>query len=150
MGVDGINVFIDYAHTPEAIRAVANSARELTRGRLILLFGCGGERDRSKRPEMARAAQEIADFVIITGDNPRGEDPGGIISDILSGIDKTKPYAVIPDRKDAIEYAVNIAREEDVVLLLGKGHEKYEILADGKHPFDEEALVREALGKRFN
>lgn len=146
----GLNVFIDYAHTPEAIRAVAGFAKELTRGRVILMFGCGGERDRSKRPEMARAAQELSDYVIITGDNPRREDPQRIIEDILSGIDPSKAHAVIPDRREAVRHAVKIAEADDIVLLLGKGHEKYEILSDGKHPFDEEELVREAVRERFN
>lgn len=146
--VPGLNVFIDYAHTPEAIRAVAGFAKELTRGRVILLFGCGGDRDRSKRPDMARAAQELADYVIVTSDNPRNEDPTKIIEDILCGIDTKKPHAVIPDRREAIRHAVKIAEVEDVVLLLGKGHEKYEILSDGKHPFDEESLVREAVADR--
>lgn len=145
---DGINVFIDYAHTPEAVRNVGETVKSLSKGKLIILFGCGGDRDRTKRPAMAKAAQSVADYVIITGDNPRNEDPGRIIKDILSGIDDTKPFAVIPDRRVAVQKAVAEAKEGDVVLLLGKGHEKYEILSDGKHPFDEEKLVRDALKAR--
>ncbi len=145
----GISVFIDYAHTPESIRKVAETAREFTEGRLIVMFGCGGDRDTAKRPEMAQAAQKTADFVIITSDNPRNEDPNKIIDDIVCGIDNKKPHIVIPDRREAIRYAVNMAEAGDVILLLGKGHEKYEILSDGKHPFDEEALVIEAVKERF-
>ncbi len=143
------NVFIDYAHTAESIRKVAETAREFTKGRLIILFGCGGDRDKTKRPEMTRAAQQYGDYIIITSDNPRNEDPGDIINDMLAGLDREKQYSIIPDRRKAIRYAISIAETEDVILLLGKGHEKYEILSDGKHPFDEEAIVTEAIKKRF-
>ncbi len=153
-------VFIDYAHTPEALRASLGTLRECVdrgesggrprgrpRGRVIVLFGCGGDRDRSKRPLMAKAAQEFADEVIVTSDNPRTEDPDAILRDILAGIDKTKPFLVIPDRRRAVRHAVLCARDGDAVLLAGKGHEKYEITADGKHPFDEEEIARRALTK---
>jgi UDP-N-acetylmuramoyl-L-alanyl-D-glutamate--2,6-diaminopimelate ligase len=145
----GFNVFIDYAHTAESIRKVAETAREFTKGRLIILFGCGGDRDKTKRPEMTRAAQQYGDYIIITSDNPRNEDPGEIINDMLTGLDGGKQYSIIPDRRKAIRYAISIAETEDVILLLGKGHEKYEILSDGKHPFDEEAIVTEAIKERF-
>ncbi|MBR5253210.1 MAG: UDP-N-acetylmuramoyl-L-alanyl-D-glutamate--2,6-diaminopimelate ligase [Clostridia bacterium] len=144
-----INVFIDYAHTAESIAKVAETAREFTKGRLIILFGCGGDRDKTKRPEMTKSAQQIGDYIIITSDNPRNEDPGEIINDMLSGLNREKPYRIIPDRREAIRYAINMAEAEDVILLLGKGHEKYEILSDGKHPFDEEAIVIEAVKERF-
>ena len=141
-------VFIDYAHTPEALRSVLKTLREIAGdGKLTVVFGCGGDRDPSKRPEMARAAQEFADSVVITADNPRTEEPDKIFKGILEGIDPEKPYVLIPDRRRAIRYAVCLAGKEDIVLLAGKGHEKYEILADGKHPFDEEQIAREALAE---
>lgn len=144
----GFDVFIDYAHTPDSLRTVLITLREVTERRLILLFGCGGDRDRLKRPVMGRTASQLSDYMIITNDNPRTEAPERIIDDILDGVDKTKPYIVIPDRRRAIEYAVNLASVGDLVLLAGKGHEKYEITADGKHPFDEEKIVRELLSDR--
>ena len=143
------DVIIDYAHTPEAMKAVLAAVREVTRERLIVLFGCGGDRDRTKRPMMARAALSSADHTIITSDNSRTEDPNRIIDDIMTGVDGEKSFTVIPDRRDAIKYAVNISDAGDVVLLLGKGHEKYEIDAAGKHPFDEAELVRAAMYEKF-
>jgi hypothetical protein len=114
-------------------------------GRIILLFGCGGDRDRSKRPRMGEIAVELADMALITSDNSRSEDALSIISDILDGIPKEKSnYAVIPDRREAIRYAVSIAKPTDIVLLAGKGHEKYEINKNGKLPFDEEYEVLRA------
>ncbi len=145
---DGANkpaVFIDYAHTPDAMEAVLTAVREFSPGHLTVVFGCGGERDRSKRPLMARAAERLADEVVITSDNPRGEDPDAIYRDILAGLRGGKPYTVIPDRARAIRYAVGSAPRDGTVLLLGKGHEKYEITAGGKTPFDEEAVAGEAL-----
>lgn len=145
----GFSVFIDYAHTPESVGKVTETAREFTEGRLITLFGCGGDRDKVKRPEMTRMAQKTSDYIIITSDNPRNEDPNEIIGDMLRGLGERKNHTIIPDRREAIRYAVSIAEAGDVILLLGKGHEKYEILSDGKHPFDEEAIVIEAIKDRF-
>lgn len=139
------DVFIDYAHTPDALTAVLSSFAEIKRGRLIVLFGCGGDRDRTKRPKMAEAVQRYADLTVVTGDNPRTEEPMRIIGDILTGIDPSKPYTVIPDRREAIRYAVNEAEEGDLILLAGKGHETYEITADGRHPFDEEQIVLDTI-----
>lgn len=139
------DVFIDYAHTPESLAAALSALSELRRGRLLVLFGCGGDRDREKRPRMAEVAQSLAELVVVTGDNPRTEDPLDIIADIVRGLDTSRPHAVIPDRREAIRYIVREAREGDIVLLAGKGHERYEIDADGRHPFDEEALVLEAV-----
>ena len=148
---DGLvpDVIIDYAHTPEAMKAVLTAVREVTRGRLIALFGCGGDRDRTKRPMMAQAVLSASDHTIITSDNSRSEDPNRIIYDIMAGVDREKSFTVISDRRDAIRYAVNISTAGDVVLLLGKGHEKYEIDATGKHPFDESELVRTAMYEKF-
>lgn len=148
-GTEGMPaVFLDYAHTPAAIRAVLSALREIAPGRLTAVFGCGGQRDRSKRPMMAEAAEEWADNIIVTGDNPRGEDPGQIVEDILAGFTGRVPYRVIPDRREAIRTAVTEAEPGEWIVLLGKGHEKYEITKDGRHPFDEEALVKEAAAHR--
>ncbi len=148
-GADGGKpaVFIDYAHTPEAVEAVLGTVRGFAPGPVTAVFGCGGERDRIKRPAMARTAERLADTVIVTSDNPRGEDPDAIFRDILAGFSGKKPYAVIPDRKRAIRYAVSSAPPDGTVLLFGKGHEKYEITAEGMRPFDEEAVAREALAE---
>lgn len=142
--------FVDYAHTPAALEALLVSVRQLRRReqRIILLFGCGGERDRSKRRRMGDIASRLADFVIVTSDNPRGEDADEIIAEILSGLDLERPHAVIRSRREAICYAVDCARADDIVLLAGKGHEKYEIDAMGKHPFDEREILRDAVRKR--
>jgi len=140
-----ISVFIDYAHTPDALENILKSARRFSRdARVILVFGCGGDRDRGKRKLMGSVATKYADFTVVTSDNPRSETPSDIINDILKGIDKEKRYAVIEDRADAIKYAINIARSGDVVILAGKGHEKYEIDKNGTHPFDESLAVRKA------
>lgn len=143
-------VIIDYAHTPDALEKLLRSARTLRgeKGRVILLFGCGGDRDRSKRKEMGAIATELADEVYLTSDNSRGEDPMQILRDILKGMNKEKIFSVIPDRRKAIEEAVLSAKSEDILLLAGKGHETYEITADGKHSFDEREIVAEALKKR--
>ncbi len=142
-------VYIDYAHTEKSLENALRALREITDDRLTVLFGCGGERDRTKRPMMMKAAQSLADFTIVTSDNPRGEDPEAIIGDILSGADITKPYIVIPDRRAAIRYALEISSDRDAVLLAGKGHEKYEITSDGMHPFDEEKIVLSAAREKF-
>ena len=150
IGTDELSVIIDYAHTPDALERLLQSVRGLKtdRGHLILVFGCGGERDRTKRPAMARIASRYSDMVIVTSDNSRGEDPEQIFSDILKGIDKERPYTVIKDRKAAIESAVLSASAGDVIVLAGKGHEKYEINAEGKHAFDETKIVRAAVKNR--
>ncbi len=145
------SVYIDFAHTPDALEKLLLSARELRRRerRIVLLFGCGGDRDPSKRSVMARIASRMADSVIVTSDNSRGEEPGKIIADILRGLDKESEFAVIPDRAEAIRYAIRYAREGDIILLAGKGHEAYEIDRTGMHPFSEAAIVHEALAERL-
>ncbi len=144
------SVIVDYAHTPDALEKLLLAVRELMgdKGRLTLLFGCGGERDREKRKIMGSIATKLSDRVVVTSDNSRGEDPRKIINDILKGIDKEKIYTVIPDRKEAIKNTVLDAKEGDVIVLAGKGHEKYEINADGKIPFDETEIVKNAIAER--
>lgn len=139
-------VVVDYAHTEDALRNLISSARELTpQGRLILVFGCGGERDRSKRPAMGLAAG-ACDWVVLTSDNPRGEDPLQILNDVTVGLQKASArYVVEPDRAQAIERAVAEAHPGDLVLLAGKGHEQYQIIGDRKIPFDDREVARAAL-----
>ncbi len=144
-----ISVYIDYAHTPDALEKLLLSAKKLAGwGRVVLLFGCGGDRDRGKRPEMGAVATRYADYTIITSDNCRSEDPEAIISDILSGVDTKKRYTVIVDRADAIDHAIKESRPGDMIILAGKGHEKYEIDKNGRRDFDEAACVRKAWLKR--
>ncbi len=144
----GIAVFIDYAHTPDALEKLLQSI-ERDQGRITLVFGCGGERDRSKRREMAQVASRLADFVVVTADNSRSEPPEQIFRDIMRGIDKEKPHILIPHRREAIRYAIANAKRGDTVLLAGKGHEQYEITAEGKRPFDERTIAKEALWEFF-
>lgn len=139
-------VMIDYAHTPDAVENILSSVRKTTNGRVISLFGCGGDRDKSKRPLMLRAAAQNSDYIVITSDNPRNENPYDIIKDILSGlIDCAVPFAVIENRKHAIEYALKIASENDTVVLCGKGHETYQITGSEKTGFDERKIVYNIL-----
>jgi UDP-N-acetylmuramoyl-L-alanyl-D-glutamate--2,6-diaminopimelate ligase len=137
---------VDYAHTDDALRNVLSTARELTHNRLIVVFGCGGERDRTKRPLMGEAAGSLSDLAVLTSDNPRGEDPLLIMSDALVGLQKAgKPYWAEVDREVAIRKAVEEAREGDVVVLAGKGHETYQILKDRTIPFDDREIARKVL-----
>lgn len=147
---DDIRVFIDYAHTETALRALLTAARNLTPPphKIILVFGCGGNRDREKRAPMGRAAQELADFTIITSDNARYEEPTAIIKEILQGHTDPKRRRVIVERKRAIDTAIRTADPGDVVLLAGKGHEKYEVVKGDITPFDESTIAIEALAKR--
>jgi UDP-N-acetylmuramoyl-L-alanyl-D-glutamate--2,6-diaminopimelate ligase len=136
-------VIVDYAHTPDSLANVLRTARELTAGRLICVFGCGGDRDRGKRPEMGRIAGELSDVPIVTSDNPRSEDPIAIINEILAGMGPGPD--VEPDRRAAIAQAVGLAREGDVVVIAGKGHEQGQEFADRKLSFDDREVAREAL-----
>ena len=137
-------LFLDYAHTPAALETLLRTIREARRAgqKITLLFGCGGDRDPTKRPVMGRIASALADFVILTSDNCRTEDPGAILSQIRRGMDREKPYILIPDRREAIRYAIRQARAGEILLFAGKGHEKYEIDAGGKRPFDEAEIAR--------
>jgi UDP-N-acetylmuramoyl-L-alanyl-D-glutamate--2,6-diaminopimelate ligase len=136
-------VLVDYAHTPDSLANVLRTARELTPRRLICVFGCGGDRDRGKRPEMGRIAAELSDLPIVTSDNPRSEDPLAIIDEILTGMDGDPQ--VEPDRSTAISKAIGEAREGDVLVIAGKGHEQGQEFADRKIPFDDREVAREAL-----
>ncbi len=144
-------VLIDYAHTPDALEKLLHTAKHFRsdNGRLIVLFGCGGDRDRTKRAVMGHIASQNADVVIVTSDNSRSEEPNKIIEEILSGMDLETPYSVIPNRKQAIESVISSAQKGDLILLAGKGHETYEITKEGKRPFDEREIVRDAFFKRF-
>lgn len=147
-GLD-FTVVIDYAHTPDAIENILENVGECATGRVICLFGCGGNRDAKKRPLMAASAASHADFLVITSDNPRNEDPELIIKDILAGLpDGYKNYVTVTNRRDAIFWAIKNAQKDDVIVLAGKGHEDYQILADNvKIHFDEREVVVDALAE---
>lgn len=146
----GFDAYVDYAHTPYAMENVMRTVFKTYPDRkTTVLFGCGGDRDRSKRSEMGRIAAMFADKVIVTNDNPRKEDPEKIINDILVGISDRKHVSVIPDRRVAIDVAVQLARPGDIILLLGKGHEEYEIDSEGMHPFSERDILRECAERRL-
>ena len=140
----GFCVFVDYAHTDDALKNVLTALRQLSPGKIITLFGCGGERDRLKRPKMGRVASVLSDFAVITSDNPRSEDPAAIIRDIRKGI-KNNNYCVIPDRKKAIRKSLSLAGRGDIVLLAGKGHENYQVLKNRTICFDDRKEVRRCL-----
>jgi UDP-N-acetylmuramoyl-L-alanyl-D-glutamate--2,6-diaminopimelate ligase len=138
-------VLRDYAHTPDALERALISLRPLTAGRLIVVFGCGGDRDRGKRPIMGRIAVELSDLAIATSDNPRTEDPGAIIDDIEQGMGGM-PHLRVPDRLAAIHAALSAGRAGDTILLAGKGHETYQVIGTERLPFDEREIVRRATG----
>lgn len=139
-------VVVDYAHTDDALLNTLKTARDLAKGRIITVFGCGGDRDRSKRHPMGQAAGEFSDIVIITSDNPRTEDPLKIVAEIETGVKAvTDSYEVIPDRREAIWRSINIARSNDVVIIAGKGHENYQIVGGEKYHFDDREVALEAL-----
>ncbi len=142
-------VMLDYAHTPDALENILRTVRSYAPGRVVTLFGCGGDRDKTKRPLMGEMAAKYSDFVIVTSDNPRSERPEEIIADILPGVEKnTSNYAVIENRREAIEYAIAAAQKDDIILLAGKGHEKYQILSTGTIEFDEEKIVRQIVAAK--
>jgi UDP-N-acetylmuramoyl-L-alanyl-D-glutamate--2,6-diaminopimelate ligase len=140
----GLPVFIDYAHTPDALEQVLGLLRGLKQGRLLLLFGCGGDRDRAKRPVMGEIASRLADFTILTSDNPRTEDPPAILSDIRRGF-TGKSCRIIEDRRDAIYECISMASENDVILVAGKGHEDYQIIGTEKHHFSDREVVEDSF-----
>jgi len=137
-------VLRDYAHTPDALERALDAVRPFTRGRLIVVFGCGGDRDRGKRTVMGGIAERKADLAIVTSDNPRTEDPDRIVDDIESGMHGTNRERIV-DRRQAIERALEIAEARDVVLLAGKGHETYQVRGMTRYPFDEKQIVGEIV-----
>jgi UDP-N-acetylmuramoyl-L-alanyl-D-glutamate--2,6-diaminopimelate ligase len=151
---DEVTVVVDYAHTDDALRNLLETARPLARGRLITVFGCGGDRDRTKRPLMGAVAGRLSDVIVMTSDNPRSEDPARIIEEIQRGLtpdtrrDSGQRMLAIVDRREAIAQAVQTARPGDLVLVAGKGHEKYQVIGSQVLPFDDVAIAREALNRR--
>lgn len=141
-------LLIDYAHSPDGLENVISSVRETTKGRIITVFGCGGDRDKTKRPKMGKIVGDLSDVAVVTSDNPRSENPDLIIEDILEGMKSCKAKIVtIVNRTDAIRYAMNEAKKGDVVLLAGKGHETYQILGSGKIHYDEREVVAKILSE---
>ncbi len=143
-------VIVDYAHTEDGLRNVLQAAREICRGRIIVVFGCGGDRDKTKRPKMGAAAAELGDYCIVTSDNPRTESPERILMDIEVGLQhagkkRDDDYIVLPDRREAIQRAIEMAHEGDLVMLAGKGHEDYQIVGKEKHHFDDRETARNIL-----
>jgi UDP-N-acetylmuramoyl-L-alanyl-D-glutamate--2,6-diaminopimelate ligase len=145
-----ISVIVDYAHTPDSLENLLKAARPFVKGRLICVFGCGGDRDRTKRPKMGAIAANLSDWAIVTSDNPRTENPERILEDILEGIPDTVEPLVICDRAEAIRTAILQAKPGDSVLIAGKGHEDYQILGTEKVHFDDREQAREALSQRFS
>ncbi|WP_040329410.1 UDP-N-acetylmuramoyl-L-alanyl-D-glutamate--2,6-diaminopimelate ligase [Clostridium ihumii] len=140
----GYDVIVDYAHTPDGLENVLKSVRELAKGRLISVFGCGGDRDKTKRPIMGKIGSELSDIAILTSDNPRSEEPLQIIDDVKAGIKKDN-YIIIENRRDAIKHAMKIANENDIIVVAGKGHEDYQVLKDKTIHFDEREVIEEII-----
>jgi len=139
-------VMVDYAHSPDSLKNILETVKGYAHGRIVVIFGCGGDRDRTKRPIMGQIAGELADFTVITSDNPRTEEPEAIISEVEEGIKRTKgEYIIISDRKKAIEYAIKNAIEKDIIVIAGKGHETYQIFKDKTIHFDDREVAREAI-----
>ena len=139
---------IDYAHSPESLESILQAVKSYTRGRVISVFGCGGDRDKGKRPIMGEISGRIADYTIITSDNPRTEEPEEIIKEIEKGIKKTKGnYQVVVDRTEAIEKAIKMATKKDIIVLAGKGHELYQEINGKKYPFDERSIIKKIIDK---
>ena len=149
---DGVLGVVDYAHTPDALENVLRTAREMMGegGRLWAVFGCGGDRDRAKRPAMGRIAEALADCVVLTNDNPRTEDPQQILGAIRGGLRHPDAASTIPDRAEAIAHAAREAASGDVVVVAGKGHETYQIVGAERRPFDDRVALRAALDRRAN
>lgn len=145
----GYDVIVDYAHTPDGLENILKTAREFTKGRLISVYGCGGDRDRTKRPIMGKVGSDLSDIAIVTSDNPRTEKPALIIKDVLEGIEKDN-YIVVEERREAIKKAMEIAKENDVIVVAGKGHEDYQILKDKTIHFDEREVIEEIIKQKYN
>ena len=141
-----LTIMIDYAHSPESLQNILSAVKSYTRGRVISVFGCGGDRDPGKRPQMGEISGNVADFTIITSDNPRTEEPAEIVKEIEVGMKKTKgKYVTIVDRIEAIKYAINMANKNDIIVLAGKGHETYQEINGKKYPFDEREIIKKLM-----
>ena len=140
-------IFVDYAHTPDALQAVLTTCRDLCTGSLRVVFGCGGDRDRGKRPEMGRVADEAADVIYLTDDNPRSENPSAIIEDIVSGVRDRDSIRISSDRRSAIETALSDYRQGDILVIAGKGHEKTQEVDGVFSPFSDSEVILECLGQ---
>lgn len=140
-------VIVDYAHTPDSLENILKTARNLTSNRVITVFGCGGDRDKIKRPLMGEIAARYSDFCVVTSDNPRSEEPQAIIDDIVPGLNKVENsrYAIVLDRKEAIRHAIFLAKKDDVVIIAGKGHENYQIIGDKRLDFDDRLIAQEVI-----
>jgi UDP-N-acetylmuramoyl-L-alanyl-D-glutamate--2,6-diaminopimelate ligase len=142
----GIHIYVDYAHSPDALEKVLNCLREIKKGKMITVFGCGGDRDKGKRPKMGKIAEEGSDFTIITSDNPRSEEPANICDEIASGFSGSN-FCVTVDRQKAIEKAIEMAAPEDLILIAGKGHEKYQQFSYQTIPFDDRVIAQKIVNK---
>ncbi len=150
-GGQDFSVIVDYAHTPDGLENILNTAREIAKKRIITVFGCGGDRDNTKRPIMGRIAAELSDYVVATSDNPRSEDPQRILDMVEAGVEEAigdKPHEYIIDRREAIFRAVELAEKDDIVIIAGKGHENYQILHDKTIHFDDKEVALEAIGAK--
>lgn len=145
----GLQIYVDYAHKPEALKNVLETLKELARGRIITVFGCGGDRDKDKRAIMADVSEQLSDLTIVTSDNPRSEDPGAIIRDIVSGFKRADSYRVEPDRKKAINLAILEAKPQDIILIAGKGHEAQQVFASHSIDFDDRLVARQCLEQLY-
>jgi len=145
-----LTLMIDYAHSPESLEGILTTVKSYTRGRVISVFGCGGDRDSSKRAIMGELSGNIADYTIITSDNPRTENPEKIINEIEEGIKKTKgKYEIIVDRIEAMQKAISMAKKDDIVIFAGKGHETYQIIGKEKKPFDERIIIKDIINGKI-
>ena len=144
------SVYLDFAHTPDAVQNVLTAVQSFAKGRIVTLFGCGGDRDKAKRPIMGEIAGRFSDFLIVSSDNPRTENPMAIIENVLEGVKRSGcPYVIIENRREAIRYALEHAKSNDCIVLAGKGHENYQEINGVKHHFDEKEVVAELLSEIF-
>lgn len=145
----GFEVVIDFAHTPDALEKLLLTAGKLTEGRIITVFGAGGNADKGKRPLMGQVASKFSDVIVLTSDDPKREDPNEILTDIEAGVDKFKPYLIIPERREAISVALTLANRQDMVIIAGRGHENYQLIGDNALPFNDKNVVKEILETKF-